>query len=266
MNKVNLSSSTSSTSLEFGSQEWAEAECLRINSREGNPFGGYDCPICRNKGYVEVCHPDDDGIWYLYARSCDCQKLRNLDKRIKNCGLGDYLKKDFGDYIANESWQSSIVIKAHEYLNDPGNLWWCIVGQSGAGKTLITSIIANNLLRSGKDLLYITWTDFIGKLKRDMMSDKASQAGEYLDRIENIEVLFLDEILKKDNETDLKYLIEIVNYRYRHKLKTLITSEREIKQLLEIDEATFGRVVEMTGKYLTNIAKDQAKNYRLKMV
>ena len=85
-----------------------------------------------------------------------------------------------------------------------------------------------------------------------------------LEEIKNVEVLFLDEVLKKYNETDLKYIIEIINYRYNNNLKTVISSERNLNELLDIDEATFGRVVEKSGEYLLDIKKDRNKNYRLK--
>ena len=113
---------------------------------------------------------------------------------------------------------------------------------------------------------YITWTDFIGRLKRDMMGDNSNDVSDYFDKLKKVEVLFIDELLKKYNETDLKYLIEIINYRYTNNLKTIITSEKTINELLEIDEATFSRVIEKADKYIINIQKDKTKNYRLKNV
>ena len=77
-------------------------------------------------------------------------------------------------------------------------------------------------------------------------------------------MLVLDEVLKKYKETDLKYLMEIINYRYAKKLITLMTSEKEREDLLNIDEATFSRIIEMSGKYFIEIPKDRNKNYRLK--
>ena len=73
-------------------------------------------------------------------------------------------------------------------------------------------------------------------------------------------------LMKKYNETDLKYLIEIINYRYQNDLKTIITSERVLDELLDIDEATFGRAVEKCEGYLMNIPKDRNRNYRLRSV
>ena len=111
---------------------------------------------------------------------------------------------------------------------------------------------------------YVTWTDFISRLKRDVMGDRTNKVSEYLEEIKKVDVLFLDELVKKYNETDLKYLIEIINYRYTNNLKTIITSERVLDDLLDIDEATFGRAVEKCEGYLINIPKDRNKNYRLR--
>ena len=97
-----------------------------------------------------------------------------------------------------------------------------------------------------------------------MMSDNSNDVSNYLDDIKQVEVLYIDELLKKYNDTDLKYIIEIINYRYTNNLKTIISSERTIDELLEIDEATFGRVIEKADKFIINIPKDKKKNYRLK--
>ena len=43
-----------------------------------------------------------------------------------------------------------------------------------------------------------------------------------------------------------------------------MTSEKEREDLLNIDEATFSRIIEMSGKYFIEIPKDRNKNYRLK--
>lgn len=144
-------------------------------------------------------------------------------------------------------------------LRRNGNIF--ITGNSG--KTLVCSIIARHLL-ANKIVMYITWTDFISKLKRDMMGDNSNNVSEYLDYVKTVEVLFIDELLKKYNDTDLKYIIEIINYRYTNNLKTIITSERLLDELIDIDEATFSRVIEMSGGYLSVIPKDKTKNYRLR--
>ena len=227
---------------------------------------GIDCPICKNKGFIKYIQKQNNRN-YVKVKYCECMEQREMVKRAKKSGLGEYVNKRFKDFIAKEEWQKQCKKMVFDYCNASNDInnWFVVIGQVGAGKTLLCSIVANNFLFNlKKQVLYITWTDFISRLKRDMMGEQTNEVSEYLEEIKNVEVLFLDEVLKKYNETDLKYLMEIINYRYTKKLITLMTSEKEREDLLNIDEATFSRIIEMSGKYFIEIPKDRNKNYRLK--
>lgn len=247
--------------------EKLQEEADRFNEKQGD-LEGYDCSLCKNKGYI--LKPVYEKMYDDYVpvmATCECMKKRETIRKANNSGLGEYIKKRFDDYIATEDWQKSIKAKALEYVKSDNDNWFVMLGQSGSGKTLISCIIANYLLLvKNQEVLYITWTDFISKLKRDMMNDHSSDVSDYLEKIKNAEVLFIDELLKKHNETDLKYIIEIINHRYTNNLQTIISSERTIGELLDIDEATFGRVIEKADKYIINIPKDRKKNYRLRNI
>ena len=235
------------------------------NEKQGS-LKFFDCPKCKNKGYIQVvkyCEFYKDYSDFMVE--CECMGKRKTMSKALNSGLGEYLDKRFNDYVVSNEWQTNIKAKAIEYCRSDNKYWFITLGQSGAGKTLISTIIANHLLlKHDKTVIYITWTDFISKLKRDIMSDNSNEVSNYLDDIKQVEVLYIDELLKKYNDTDLKYIIEIINYRYTNNLKTIISSERTIDELLEIDEATFGRVIEKADRFIINIPKDKKKNYRLR--
>lgn len=239
-----------------------------FNEKEGN-MGGYNCPICKNKGYICEIEKDEyykDEFHEKYIE-CECAEIRANLKQAENSGLGEYLHKTFDDFKSNEQWQKNIKEKAAQYVVGENPAWFVALGQSGAGKTLICAIISNEILtKQNKPVVYITWTDFIGKVKREQMSDGAEKVSAMLDKVKNAEVLFIDELLKKYNETDIKYYVEIINYRYTKNLKTIITSERGLNELIGIDEATAGRIYEKTNGYFVNISKDIKKNQRFKGV
>lgn len=245
--------------------ELLEIQINEYNNLEGN-LKEFNCPLCKNKGWIAKRGQSTfDGKPCEVRVECECTERRHLYRRAQKNGLGMYLNKTIDSYIVTDEWQAGIKKKAVQYMNDESGAWFLILGQSGAGKTLICSIIANDLLMNKKrTVLYITWTDFIGKLKRDMVSDNADKVSVYLDRLKNVDVLFIDELLKKYNDTDLRYIMEIINYRYAAGLKTIISSERSLNELLDIDEATTGRMIELAGDYVTNIGKDRNKNYRLR--
>ena len=222
------------------SLEQAIWEVEKENKRIGNlnKIDGVECPICNNKGYVMYRVKDEDmGDWDVRTKWCTCKSQRESSLRALRSGLGEYLNKTSKDYIDTELWQKEAKKKMINYCKEDieSDKWFIACGQSGSGKTLLVSIIANYLLKNfNKEVRYVTWTDFISQLKRDMLGDNSNQVSKYLDEIKNAEVLFLDELLKIYNQTDLKYAIEIINYRYNNNLKTLITSEHSLKELLKI--------------------------------
>ena len=225
----------------------------------------YNCPECKNAGIIY--YPSENGV--EYAAECSCMPIRRMLENAHKNGLGTYINKTFDDYIATEAWQIGIKQKAAEFVRDKSDAWFTITGQSGAGKTLICSIIARELMfEQKKDVYYLTWTDFIGKVKRALMSDTAKEASKEIEKAKQTEVLFIDELLKIYTSADLKYLIEIINYRYTKRLKTIITSELSTQELCDIDEATFGRMIEMSNQkgYYIFIAKDRSKNQRLSSI
>lgn len=248
-------------------EELLDIKIELANSIEGdmNKIDGIECEECKNRGYITIkkfCEMYNRNIEVV--TNCKCMKKRKLVRNALNSGLGEYLNKTFDDYKAKEQWQINCKQKAMNYVKNNNKEWFIMCGQSGAGKTLLCSIISNSLLDQNHLVQYITWTDFISKLKRDIMGDNSNKVSDYLEELKRVEILFIDELLKKYNETDLKYIIEIINYRYTNNLQTIITSERNIDELLDIDEATFGRVIEKCNKNIIYIPKDRNKNYRLR--
>ncbi len=249
--------------------EFQKMLCDNYNNSKGT-LNELDCPICKNKGFIRRLKIENDKI-YDFVEKCVCMSKRVIIRNARNSGLGDYINKKFEDYNIEFEWQRQVKLKAIEYCkNFDGKKWFTILGQSGGGKTLIACIISNYiLLKANKVVKYVVWTDFISKIKRDLMtgeSNNINQTSEYLEEIKNVEVLFLDELLKKYTEADLKYIIEIINYRYTNNLTTIITSENSLQKLIDIDEATASRIVEKSKDCLFEIEKNKEFNYRIKQL
>ena len=79
-------------------------------------------------------------------------------------------------------------------------------------------------------------------------------------------MLYIDDLFKQSiiSDADVKLAFEIIDYRARNNLTTVISSELNVNELIEIDEALGGRIIQLTRGNRYIIAKDRNKNYRLR--
>lgn len=237
------------------------AESGKLNLKDG-----YNCDICKNKGYIAGI--DETG--YEYHKLCKCNRLRAVLRRAKESGLGDILKQNtFDNYKAVEDWQKRIKEKALNFCKDHSAKWFYIGGQVGCGKTMICTAIAAHYIKSEKDVKYMLWSEDAKKLKA-LVNDK--DYGEAIKIFKNVEVLYIDDFLKtKKNESptsaDINLAFEIINHRLLNEdLITIISSEKLLDDLIDYDEATMSRIYQLTGAYKINIKSDRNKNMRLRNV
>jgi DNA replication protein DnaC len=143
----------------------------------------------------------------------------------------------------------------------------CLLGKSGTGKTHLLSAISNYLLHDGFSVLYFEHVNGIEDLKSnfDIMHEK-------VDLMKTVDVLFWDDMFKgRDLPTDfiMSKLFEVINYRYLHNLPMLISSERTIDDIADIDEALASRIYERSKNFIVTLdatAEEKGKgiktNYR----
>lgn len=260
-------------------KERIESNVQAFNETEGDKhlLDGYNCDICRNKGFISVMRTRQDlrgnDIYEECLTECKCTKVRKSIMRMKRSGMEELFKKyKFENYTITEPWQKMIQEKAQNFANNPAPVFF-IGGQSGTGKTHLCTAIARQLLFDGNELRYILWRDESVKLKSAVNNDEKYQS--LISELKRVDVLYIDDFLKvpighdtsKPTSADLAVALEIINNRYNAKLITIISSEWTIKDIIEMDEALGGRIYEMAGaEYSANIGKDTKKNYRIKNI
>ncbi len=136
------------------------------------------------------------------------------------------------------------------------------------GKTHICTAIAGRFLATGTPTIYMLWSDESKKLKR-LVNDNDYE--KHINKFKTAELLYIDDLFKvKDkkkeyvSDGDVKLAFEILNYRYINKLKTVISSEFYLSELIEIDSAIAGRIKQMAKNNCLSIKRDLSRNYRLK--
>lgn len=252
-------------------EEWAKSEVESFNSAIGNKDAedGYNCNICHNKGLTMWAYQDGE-IWKTTTAHCKCMNVRSTIRKMNRSGLKDIIRDyTFDKFHATEPWQQTIKEAAKAYAENPEG-WFFIGGQSGAGKTHLCTAICREFLLAGKSVKYMLWRDEIVKLKARVNDPDYN---DMIDQYKKAEVLYIDDLFKtgkavdgskqKPSGADVNIAFEILNFRYNNpKLYTVLSSESTIDDILDIDEATGGRIFEKAKAF--SLKPDRKKNYRLK--
>lgn len=253
---------------ECSSTTFSSEERARIyNSRPG-VLTGYDCPICKNKGNtMEIING------YEYMVECKCMEIRRNEQRLKNSGLADMVDKNtFEAFEVKAKHQATMKEMALAFCKEEKG-WFYIGGQPGCGKTHICTAMVKAFMDKGRAALYMLWLDEATNLKAIKTTNGDGSAEEYekaINRLKVAPVLYIDDFFKTQDgravtAADVNIAFEILNYRYNNRgLITIISSEKSLHDLIDIDEALGSRVYQMCGKYKMSIGKDPNKNYRLK--
>lgn len=238
-----------------------------LNQMDGDKMEYY-CPICGHRG--DTYEIDEKG--YLVFRECSCDTIRKNLRRMNASGLHRILEEDlFDSFHAKESWQQQILEKAKAYAENPHG-WFLICGQSGCGKTHLCTAIYRERLLAGESVLYMSWREEITQLK--MFSDTA-QRNQQIQKWKEVSVLYMDDLFKtgagsdgraRPTSADINVTYEVLNYRYLNQLDAILSTEFSLEELIQLDEALAGRIVQRAVDNIIVIKTDPHKNFRLNKI
>lgn len=240
--------------------ELARWQADRMNTEPGDKQG-YDCPECLNRGHFH--RVDDQGRRYL--EECRCMVIRRNRERIKRSGLADLLERyTLGTWQEPEPWQRKARELVERYAEHTSG-WLLASGTPGTGKTHLCTALCGLLMEKGTDVRYMLWRDVSVRAKA-VVNDEAEYQ-RLVEPLKRVKCLYIDDLFKtgKGQEPttgDVNLAFEILNSRYNNeKLLTIISTERDIEQLLSIDEAVGSRIYERCREFY--LALEGKKNWRL---
>lgn len=216
------------------------------------------CPKCEDKEYLF----DSEGAVYW----CECREKRIALERIEKSGLGTRFDKNrFSNYIANNNQRRKAVRICQNYItNFDKSKTLLLSGQVGSGKTHLAIATSRVLL----DTVGVKYADFVNEISRLKFNQLDQE--EYtksVDAYKHATVLFIDDLYKGDTSPATQRIVQdIVNYRYNNNKAMIITTELNRIQLLDVNEATASRLIEMAqydnGEYVHEFIGREL-NYRL---
>ncbi len=235
--------------------EQLKAKAEMYNSIPGKLIG-YNCKKCLNRGYIAEIR---NGTEVMVK--CECMKKRDNLNRLKNSGIAASIKeKTFTSYIADEPFQCQIKKSAAEFVRSHNGKWFFIGGQNGCGKTHICTAVAGQLLKVGNSVRYMLWVEESPVIK-GMVNELNYK--EVISEYQKPDVLYIDDLFKgAATAADIRLAFQLLDYRYRNSMCSIISSEHTLDEIYCIDRALGGRIAEMSVKI--NIPRDKSKDYRLK--
>lgn len=227
----------------------------------------YECPICKDTGFVLVQDKENT------SRRCECSEVKRCRRLIEKSGIAEAFKeKTVNGYKPKNEQQKAAKKLAVEYITNFASIRQdrnnsvAFLGQIGSGKTHLTIAIANALLKNGIGVLYMQYREAITNLKQLITDDFEYQ--QALNRYKTASVLLIDDIFKgainqgRVNESEMRIMFELINYRYLTKLPVLISGEYDIDTIISMDEAIGSRIAEMCSGRIV-IFKGKHLNHRM---
>ena len=253
------------TSQGFNSAETAKYEAEKFNSCNGD-LKGYDCHICKNRGWNCVVVDSGNGRYSIAVQECGCQAVRRSLRQMSESGVDCDIR--LTDFVPYEPWQKRMLLTAKNYIADHDKQWLYVGGQVGCGKTLLCSGVFVELIKKtslqGK---YMLWRDEVVKIKACVNSEQEYTA--LIEPLKEVPILYVDDFFKvergkRPTAADINVAFEILNYRYNKKLATIISSELFLKDIVACDEAVGSRIYQLAKLSSIEVGKDIKKNMRLR--
>ncbi|RDY27428.1 DNA replication protein [Romboutsia weinsteinii] len=218
----------------------------------------YRCSKCRDLTFILN---DNEAI------PCECREILISEQILKNSGISEgYRNKTFKNF--NYAYDMQILdafnsarsyVKDFKGIKNSRNNSIIFMGQVGSGKTHLCLAIANNFMKYGVGVVYMSYRDSIIQIKQNIMDGEAYN--RIIHKYKNASVLLIDDLFKGSISTsDINIMFEIINHRYFNNKPIIVSSEKYVQDLLNIDESVGsrilemckGRVVELKGKMLNH--------------
>lgn len=226
----------------------------------------YECDICKDVGVIYII---EDGK--TKSKPCRCIEVKKAKARMLQSGLHEHdLKTGFKDFNLFDS-EALKKVKEHSidyYVNfekysNTRNNSILLSGATGRGKTMLGLCISNNLMKNDNiPVIYMPYVETLTKIKQEIYDGEAYQ--EDMGRLKKADVLFIDDLFKSNvTRADIDRVYELINFRYLARKPVIFSTEKTPKQMIELDEALGGRIIEMCQDHIVRF-DESIPNYRLR--
>ena len=207
-------------------------------------------------------------VRYSPTMPCKHDKTKpdpQFENRVKHSGLTEsQANRTFKNYEHAGMPPEVVSAKAKAILAAKNKKSLIIAGKSGTGKTHLATAIAIDAMKNGRNAIFRTVPELLDELRR-AAQEHADFFG-LMQKYKDVSCLVLDDWGKeKTTQAGLDYMFQLIDYRYRHGMQTIVTTNalnmRGLMNQWNADkiEPIVSRILE-NGEWVT---MRNADNYRL---
>ena len=220
----------------------------------------YTCEVCQDREIIEIHSDAHESPMY---KPCACKDKKSVARKFKSSGLREqqraYKLEDFKVNKDNRMMFEGV----KQYLKEWPDLMksssdakgFLLIGNAGIGKTMLSCIIAKDMLDKGVAVIFASSVDLFAELKQAQFAKDDEDMESKINTLAKVPCLILDDIGKeKPTEWIQSMYYRIIDTRYRNGLLTGFTTNyypNELEARLENHgETTVSRILGMTKNYL----------------
>jgi DNA replication protein DnaC len=169
------------------------------------------------------------------------QRLERIERCMQNTGVPSrFQSTTLDNYKTATQKQRAAVAKVRQFRDTFHS--GCKVGRSllitgkvGTGKTHLAAALASELAAQGYSTLYLQANDMLRQIKATWDRDSENSEEQVIKRLTNPNLLLLDEVgTGHGSETEMRYLSEILDCRYRDYKSTVVVTNLDEKAMIEV--------------------------------
>lgn len=205
-------------------------------------LGDPDCPYCHGLGYLRDDVPPGHPNFGRLA-PCVCQldsmsaahgeKLRRGSNTETLAGktFDNFLPDGVSPDAAIRATVRAAFERSRAFAEAPDK-WLLLMGTYGCGKTHLAAAIANYCLDHGRSVLFLNTPDLLDRLRAGFAPGADDSYAERFEDIRTAPILVLDDLgTESPTPWAVEKLYQLLNYRYNAQLPTVITTNRDLKDI-----------------------------------
>ena len=213
----------------------------------------YKCPYCNDSGWKIVTKNDGREV----CKPCECLKRKKAINALNDSGIAEaFQDRTLDNYIPKNEVQAGALSRSKRFVEifgkyDNMHMNFMLMGQNGAGKTHLSVGIANALIKKNVLVRYVTFHDLLTAFSN---AKKEKDLHKVINQYKDADLLVIDDIFrttirewngqKNPLMSHIDSMFQIIDYRYFKKKGIVVTCEKTVEELSNMDRAITGRLVE----------------------